>query len=180
MTEVVPEVPVVPPATTAPPVVPEATPAQEKPETDWKAEARKHEARAKENAGAAAKLAAIEEASKTESQRLSDRAEAAEKRAAVLELSAMRSTVALEHGLPADLVDRLRGDTAEALAEDAKNLMALLKSARPAADIDQGARGGGMSSPEQLKQSDLARMSPAEIVKAQAEGRCNDLLGIKR
>ena len=167
--------PVVPPL----PVV-EAPPAEAKPEIDWKAEARKHEARAKENAGAAARLAVLEDAAKTDAQRLTDRAEAAERRAAALESSALRSSIAAEHGIPADLVDRLRGDTAEALTEDAKALTALLKITRPVADVDQGARGTGAAGPAQITQAELSRMSPAAIVKAQADGLLDTLLGIKR
>jgi hypothetical protein len=46
----------------------------------------------------------------------------------------------------------------------------------------QGTPDGGTrkaARPGQLKQADLARMSPQEIVKAKAEGRLNDLLGSK-
>lgn len=42
---------------------------------------------------------------------------------------------------------------------------------------DGGARKG--SKPDQLTRDDLKRMSPQEIVKAKAEGRLNDLFGIK-
>jgi hypothetical protein len=163
---------------TEPPAKP-AEPAEVKADTtDWKAEARKHEARAKENAGAAKRLAEIEEANKTEAQRLADRADAAEKRAADLEIKALRSQVALDNNLPANLVDRLRGETAEELADDAKNLLSLLKRSVP--DVDQGVKGGGGGAPGQLTTADLKGMSPAQIVKAQADGRCDDLLGVKR
>jgi hypothetical protein len=174
--------PVEPPVLDAPvdvePPAKPAEPAEAKTDTtDWKAEARKHEARAKENAGAAKRLAEIEEANKTESQRLADRADAAEKRAADLEMRALRSQVALDNNLPANLVDRLRGDTAEALAEDAQSLLTLLRRSVP--DVDQGVKTGGNGVPAQLVASDLKGMSPEQIVKARAEGRCNDLLGIK-
>jgi hypothetical protein len=43
---------------------------------------------------------------------------------------------------------------------------------------DQGARKA-KPQPSQLSQADLKKMSPAEIVKAKADGRLNDLLGIK-
>jgi hypothetical protein len=77
-----PVVPVVPadPA----PVVP-ATPAEPPADkTDWKAEARKHEARAKENKAAADELAALKAANATDAEKAAARAEAAEKRAASL------------------------------------------------------------------------------------------------
>jgi len=134
----------------------------------------------REAAALRVKLQAFEDRDKTEAQKLTDRADAAEKRVATLEMNALRSKVASDNGLPADLVDRLRGDTAEALDEDAKNLTALLKASRGAGDVDQGVRGGGTAGPAQLKQADLQGMSPSQIVKAQAEGLCNDLLGIKR
>jgi hypothetical protein len=47
----------------------------------------------------------------------------------------------------------------------------------------QGTGDGGAvrkpSRPEQLTREDLKRMRPAEIVKAKADGRLNDLLGVK-
>lgn len=49
--------------------------------TDWQAEATKWEARAKANASAAKKLAALEDANKTETEKLTDRATSAEKAA---------------------------------------------------------------------------------------------------
>lgn len=68
-------------------------------ETDWKAEARKWESRAKENSAAAKRLAEIEEANKTEAQKLAERVEAAEKAAAEAQAKAMRREIALEHRL---------------------------------------------------------------------------------
>lgn len=47
---------------------------------------------------------------------------------------------------------------------------------RFAGSADGGARKG--SKPDQLTRQDLKRMSPAQIVKAQEEGRLNDLMGI--
>lgn len=122
------------------PAVPEAPPAQAKPETDWKAEARKHEARAKENAAAASELAALKESQKTETQKLADRLAAAEKAAADRESEALRMRVALTKGVPAELVDRLRGDDEAAMNEDADRLLALLAPGRPKGNADQGAR----------------------------------------
>ncbi len=52
--------------------------------------------------------------------------EATEQRAAALELAAMRREVADRLGVPAALVNRLQGDTPEALEADAKALMAAL------------------------------------------------------
>ena len=53
-----------------------------------------------------------------------------------------RQQVALEKGLPVELVDRLRGDTEDDLAEDADRLLALIGTPRkPAPDPTQGGRG---------------------------------------
>lgn len=48
--------------------------------------------------------------------------------------------------------------------------------ARVADPVDQGARG---AAPGQITRDELKSMSSEEIVKAQSEGRLNDLLGIK-
>jgi hypothetical protein len=163
-------------------LTPPAPPAQEpptKPETDWKAESRKHEARAKENDAKAKRLDEILESQKSDAEKLAARAEAAEKRASDLEQSALRDRIAREHDLPAELADRLRGATADELTEDAKTLQKIAKAAKPGGEVDQGVKGGGQSAPSQLSAADLQKMTPAQIVKAQADGRCNDLLGIK-
>ncbi|MEW2011401.1 hypothetical protein AB0300_18220 [Microbacterium sp. NPDC078814] len=96
--------------------------------TDWKAEARKWESRAKQNLadakaneGAAQRLAEIEEAQKTEAQKAQERLEAAEKRAAELELRAARAEVAATKGVPANL---LSGSTQEELEASADALLA--------------------------------------------------------
>jgi predicted DNA binding CopG/RHH family protein len=70
-----------------------------KSETDWKAEARKWEQRAKENLSAKEKLTALEEASKTEAQKAADRAEQAEQRAQKAEAEALRFRIANEYKL---------------------------------------------------------------------------------
>lgn len=140
------------PTPPAPPAAPEAPanppapetqpPAQAKPETDWKAEARKHEARAKENAAAAAKLAALEEAQKTAEQKLTDRVTAAEKERDEARLDALRAKVGAAKKLPAEVVDLLKGDTEEELTTHADRLAEHFKaSVRPSGSADQGPRG---------------------------------------
>lgn len=69
------------------------------PETDWKAEARKWEARAKANAEAVKKVEQFEEAQKTAEQKAADREAAAESRVIAAEARATRREVALEHKL---------------------------------------------------------------------------------
>ena len=107
----------------------EGAPAVESTEegTDWKAQARKWEQRAKENLAAAKanddaakRLAEIEEASKTEAERTAERLAAAEKRAAELEAKALKAEVAAAKGVPAAL---LTGSTQEELEAAADALI---------------------------------------------------------
>ena len=108
---------------TTQPATPE-TPAQE---IDWKAEARKWEERAKANRSAAEKLAEIEEASKTEAQRMAERLAKAEERVAAFERSEQvnrwRDEVAKATGVPANV---LKGSTREELEEHANTLKSLI------------------------------------------------------
>ena len=122
------------PATAEPPA---ETPAQE---TDWKAEARKWEARAKTNITAAEKLAEIEEASKTAEQKAAERLQAAESRAAELERKADRAEVAAAKGVPLDLIT---GTTREEMEESADKLIAFRgeRPGTPKPDPSQGANG---------------------------------------
>lgn len=152
--------PVVEPVEPEPVEVPEVVePAQA--ETDWKAEARKWEKLAKENKLAAASLKALEDAQKTEQQRLEERAAQAENRAAALELDANRAIVALEKGLTAAQAKRLVGSTPDELSADADQLLLDLGKPAPrtpAADPSQGQRpiGNSQSPAEQF----------AEIIRA--------------
>ncbi|BDZ40816.1 hypothetical protein GCM10025865_01150 [Paraoerskovia sediminicola] len=124
-----------PPASPAAPETPEASevPAQE---TDWKAEARKWETRAKENKTAAEKLAEIEEASKTEAQKNADALAAAQARVKEFEtreqIAAWKAEVSKETGVPATA---LAGSTLEELQAHAEVLKPLItKSAEPSDD----------------------------------------------
>ena len=148
----------------------------------WRALARKHEARAKENATAAARLAEIEDAAKSEAQRLAERAEKAERALQDATLRSLRLEVAAEKGVPAAL---LTGTTAEELAASADALLEFRGAAPkpPAAPpaTGQGAVGKpiGDGGQGQLTRADLAGMTPDEINAARAAGRLNALLGIK-
>jgi hypothetical protein len=138
-TEPTPDAPAAPAPTPAPD---EPKPAEAKPEIDWKAEARKHEQRAKENAAAAQELAALKESQKTEAQKLADRVTAAEKERDDARLEALRVKVGAAKKLPADVVDLLKGDTEEELAAHADRLAEHFKqSVRPSGSADQGTRG---------------------------------------
>jgi hypothetical protein len=86
------------------------------------------------------KLKEFEDRDKTETQKLTERAEAAEKAAADLASTHMRSEVALEKGLTAKQAKRLVGSTREELEADADDLLADLKPGRPKGDLEQGHR----------------------------------------
>lgn len=95
-----------------------STPAQD--DTDWKAEARKWEKRAKDNSDAAARLKEIEDSKKSEVERLQERI--AELEPASKEAARLR--VALRKGLTETQAKRLVGDTEEDLEQDADELLA--------------------------------------------------------
>lgn len=130
-----------------------------------------------------AKVKEFEDASKTEAEKAAARAEAAEKALAEVTAKAARLQVAAEVGVPADLVEFLTGSDEESLRAQAEKLMAATAANKapraPQPDPSQGAKPGGSTGPTQLARADLARMSPEAIVAAKAEGRLNDVLGIK-
>ena len=105
---------------------PNDVPAQE---TDWQAEARKWEKRAKENKSAADKLAEIEESKKTEIQKAMERAEQAEQRINELEREKTRLSVIATHGIPEDYQDLIKGDSEEELAASAEKVKSLIEYA---------------------------------------------------
>jgi hypothetical protein len=86
----------------------------------WKAMARKHEARAKDNASAARRLKEIEDANKTDLQRAQERAEEAERRAAESDANHHRMMAAAMHDLPVDLIDVLGSGTEEEIGQRAE------------------------------------------------------------
>lgn len=98
-----------------------AVPAQEG--TDWKAEARKWEERAKANKDAAERLAALEEAQKTEEQKTAERLAALEaeneKYRQAEQVSKWKQEVSAETEVPADL---LAGSTLEEIQAHAERL----------------------------------------------------------
>lgn len=67
---------------------------------------------------------------------------------------------------------------AEAMDEllKAKDYLVAQQGGATRGSADQGARSGG--APGQLSRDDLKSMTPADIVKAQKDGRLNDLMGV--
>ena len=119
------------PQATPVPTPPTASSAPE--ETDWKAEARKWESRAKENLatakaneGAAQRLAEIEESAKSEEQKQAEALQAAQEKLAEYEhreqVASWASEVAAETGVPVTI---LRGSTKEEILAHAEDLKSL-------------------------------------------------------
>jgi hypothetical protein len=100
--------------------------------TDWKAEARKWEGRAKENSTAAQKLAEIEESKKSETQKLQEQLTTLQERAATAERDRERLAVIAKHGIPEDYHDLVHGTDAESLAASAAKVKALITANAPA------------------------------------------------
>lgn len=168
-------------------------PTPTKPETDWSAEAKKWEKRAKENKAAADKLATLEEANKTETERLNERASAAEKRAADAVTRIVKAEVKALAGSrlkdPGDAVRLLDLDQFE-VDEDGNVDEAIVKAAldelieskpylaldastsrrRPAGDIDQGVRGKPSADGRITTREQLNALTPKQIVEAKNKG----------
>jgi len=89
-------------------------------------EAKKHRLKAKELEPLAEKAKELEDAQKTEQERLTEKLTASEKRAVEAELKAARLEVAAEKGLPQSSVKFLTGTTVEELAQSADELLELL------------------------------------------------------
>ncbi|MEO3856228.1 hypothetical protein [Acrocarpospora sp. B8E8] len=96
----------------------------------WRFQAKKHEKTAKaygdykpdQVKAMASRIAEIEDAQKTDQQRMIERAEAAEKRAHDAEVARARLLAAATHDLPASLLDRLGGGTEDEINEYAEAL----------------------------------------------------------
>ena len=152
--------------------------------TDWEAEARKwkdlsrkNEARAKDNAEKARLYDKAQEEGKSELQKALDAAQKAESRAAALEAQVLCAKVAAPKGVDAEL---MAGSPQEEQEESADKLLAWRGDKTPKAppSSDAGDRGTQIKGASQLTREDLRSMSPAEIVKANKDGRLNELKGI--
>jgi hypothetical protein len=86
----------------------------------WKQMARRHEARAKQNASAASRLQQIEDANKTELQRAQDAQAAAERERDEARGLHSRMMAAAANNLPVELIDHLGAGTDEEINERAE------------------------------------------------------------
>lgn len=158
----------------------------------WKAMARKHEDAEK---ALAKKLADVQQAQMTESEkaietaRSEGRTEA--KREGATKVAAAELRAALkEAGVadPSGVIDALDlakfvtddGDIDDSAVAATKATFAALAPTppgRPAGSADGGFQGAPPATPGQLKRSDLAQMTPEQIVDAKAKGLLAELLG---
>ena len=113
---------------------PEQSPDVADTETDWEAEAekwkalaRKHEDQWKANASKVTEYDRLVEASKSDQERLEERAAKAKSQAEQLEAENLRLKVAYAKGLPPELIGRLQGSTQRELEADADVLLDLVK-----------------------------------------------------
>lgn len=112
-------------------------------EPDWKAEARKWESRAKENAEARKRLDQIEEKNKTELQRANERAEQAEREREAEKVASLRWRIAAKHGISDEDAEMfLTASDEDSLTRQAQRLSDRVKAQRHP-DPNQGANGGG-------------------------------------
>lgn len=145
----------------------------------WKAMSRKNEADKKAALDKAKKFDDLENANKTELQKLTDRAEAAEKRANENDLKAVKADVAVAKGVPASL---LSGTTEDELNASADALLAFRGEVKPPVTefgAGKGKADVGKAKVEQLTRDQLKGMAPSEIVKARSEGRLEKLMNPK-
>jgi hypothetical protein len=152
-------------------------------EIDWKAQARKWEARAKEALtfkDEAEKWREYESSQKSEHEKLAEELARAKAEASEASARLTRYEVAAQKGIPAEALDLLAGATREDLEAAAEKLLALIanqsKPKTPQPDSNQGKpvpNGVGQITSKE----ELATMSPAEIMKAKTEGRLDELLG---
>lgn len=140
-------------------------------EVDWKAEAEKFkalskswEARSRGNSEKAKRFDELEESQKTEQQKLTDKAAAAEAKAATTEAELARVKAAVKHGLTEDDLELLgTHGTAEEIDARAEKLAARIKAAdanKPKPDFGGGGTGTNIPGSDSLD-ADIAAATAA-------------------
>lgn len=163
------------------------TDAAEQKEVDWKAEAeklkaesRKHEARAKENFELAKKWKELEDSKKTEDEKLNEELNKTKAELAALKAEALIKTVASEKNIPSKALKLLTGSTREELEASADEILSIIsESAQPNKPQPNPEQGKPAGTSGQITKDELKTMSAAEIMKAKADGRLDDVLGNK-
>jgi hypothetical protein len=125
------------------------------PDTDWKAEARKWESRAKADHDAANKWREFELSQKSDMEKLSEELERYKTEASQASLQVARLQVASEKGIPHEALELLTGNSREELEAAADKLLTLVanqsKTNTPKPDVNQGKPAtGGTSAADQF------------------------------
>lgn len=154
------------PGQTAPPVAPPAQVAPVEPPadpTDWKAESRKWEQRAKDNKDKADKFDASEQEKLSEIEKANLRAETAEQASTASAALLLQLTAANENGITKEERPLLTGSTDEELTAQ---VAAILKLRAPstASAQEAGITGGGSSTPT-IRTKSLAEAVAAAVNK---------------
>ena len=152
-------------------------------ETDWKAEARKWESRAKASKADsedANKWREYEAAQKPVQERLAEELAQAKAQSADAAAKLLRYEIASAKGITGEATRLLKGSTPEELEAEADLLLALIanqsKPKTPMPDDNQGKPAPTIVG--QLTREDLKRMNSSEIQAARVAGKLNDILGI--
>lgn len=123
---------------------------QGSPETDWKAEARKWEARAKADHEAANQWREFETSQKSDVEKMSEELARFKAEASEASTKLLKFEVASQKGIPAEALELLNGSTREELERAADKLLSLIadqsKPNTPKPDLNQGKPPVGGSS----------------------------------
>lgn len=101
---------------------------------------------------AQAKLKEIEDAGKSETDKLREEAATAKREAEDAKRTVLRSEVGAAKELPRDLWSRIQGDTQEDMEADADRLLAVIKPGKPSGDAGGGSRGKPPSTEKDMNQ----------------------------
>ena len=127
----------------------ETEPQGEVSETDWKAEARKWESRAKAakvDSEDANRWREYEKSLKPEQERIAEELAQAKAEAIQSSTKLMKYEIASQKGIPSDAIDLLNGNTREDLESSADKLLSLIANQSKTitkADVNQGKPDGG-------------------------------------
>jgi hypothetical protein len=149
----------------------ETTDTKVTPDDDWKSKSRKHEDRAKslqsELEKAQARIEEFESASKSDTEKLTDRATKAEKSVADLNAEVARLRVAMKKNLTEAQAKRLIGETEEELEADADQLLADFQKSEKSEEDESKDKD---SKDKDDDDTDKGRRRPKERLKTGATG----------
>lgn len=147
-------------------------------ETDWKAESRKWETRAKADYDAANKWREYENSLKPEQERVQEELEKFKAEAAEAKIALMKYEIASSRNLSPEALELINGSTKEELEAAADKVLLLIdKSVKPKVQPNPQ-QGQPVNSTDQILNKDvLSTMTPEEIMAAKNEGRLDTLLG---